>query len=152
MCSLLIVVLSSRIFAWSSFPLDGTKLALSPSANGEFKKWRGQRPRQHHKSMIWLAEWGKIIVLHVRHSFCCKFLTQSGKWRREISIFEVLATTRAHSSKSFILCFCMKTIRAKQATVQFAYFVQREQLGIIAKHLTFRKVLFYVTSSLQKPS
>ena len=80
----------ARIFAWSSFPLDGTKLALSPSANREFKKWRGQRPRQHHKSMIRLAEWGKIIVLHVRHAFCCKFLTQSAKWRREIYGFEVL--------------------------------------------------------------
>ena len=33
----------------------------------EFKQWRGQR--QRHKSMIWLVEGGKIIVLHVRHAF-----------------------------------------------------------------------------------
>ena len=78
----------------------------------------------------------KKSVLHVRHAFCCKFLTQSAKWRREISIFEVLTTTRAHSSKSFILCLWMKTIRANQAKVQFAYFVERDQLRIIAKHLT----------------
>ena len=51
-----------------------------------------------------------------------------------IFIFEVLRTTRALSSKSFILCLCMKTIRA--------YFVQLDQLGIIAEHLTLRKVQF----------
>ena len=36
----------------------------------------------------------------------------------------------------------MKTIRAKQAKVHFAYFVQRDQHGIIAKDLTQRKVQF----------
>ena len=30
----------------------------------------------------------------------------------------------------------MKTIRAKQAKVYFAYFVRRDEHGIIAKHLT----------------
>ena len=53
-----------------------------------------------------------------------------------------MTTTRVRSSKSFILCLYMKTIRAKQAKVHFAYFVQRDQRGIIAKHLTYRKVLF----------
>ena len=48
-------------------------------------------------------------------------------------IFEVLKTTRTHSSKSFILCVYVKTIRAKQAKVYFAYFVHRNQHGIIAK-------------------
>ena len=52
------------------------------------------------------------------------------KRRREI--FEVLTTTRARSSKSFIPCLCMKTIRAKQERVHFAYFVPRDQHGIIA--------------------
>ena len=33
------------------------------------KKWRLQRHRQRHKSMIWLIEWGKIMVLHMRHTF-----------------------------------------------------------------------------------
>ena len=37
---------------------------------------------------------------------------------------------------------CMKTICAKQAKMQFAYFVQRDQHGIIATRLTQRKVLF----------
>ena len=41
--------------------------------------------------------------------------------------------TRGRSSKSFTLCLYMKTIRAKPAKVQFAYFVQRDQHGIIAK-------------------
>ena len=35
----------------------------------------------------------------------------------------------------------MKTICGKQAKVLFVYFVQRDQLRIIAKHLTQRKVL-----------
>ena len=51
------------------------------------------------------------------------------------SLFEVLTTTGAHSSKFFILCLYMKTIRAKQAKVHFAYFVQRDQHGIIATDL-----------------
>jgi len=37
----------------------------------------------------------------------------------------------------------MKAIRTKQAKVQFAYLVQRDQHGIIAKDLTLRKVQFY---------
>ena len=41
--------------------------------NREFKKWRRQRPWQRHESMIWLVEWRKIIVLHVRHAFWCNF-------------------------------------------------------------------------------
>ena len=36
----------------------------------------------------------------------------------------------------------MKAIRAKQAKVYFAYFVQRDQQGIIAQHLILCKVLF----------
>ena len=32
--------------------------------------------------------------------------------------------------------FVMKTIRAKEAKVRFAYFVQRDQHGIIVKDLT----------------
>ena len=52
-------------------------------------------------------------------------------------------TTRARSSKYFILSLCMKTIRSKQAKLYFAYFEQRGQTGKIAKHLTARKVLYY---------
>ena len=36
----------------------------------------------------------------------------------------------------------MKTIRAKQAKVHFASFVQRDQLGLIAKHFTYGELLF----------
>ena len=36
----------------------------------------------------------------------------------------------------------MKTIRAKQAKVHSAYFLQRDQHGIIARDLTKRKVQF----------
>ena len=55
--------------------------------------------------------------------FLMQFLSSSSKRRLEIFIFQVLTTTRARSSKSFGLCLCMKTIRAKQAKVHFAYFV-----------------------------
>ena len=44
--------------------------------------------------------------------------------------------------KSFILCFHTKTIRAKKAKVHFAYFVQGDQGGKVAKHFTDCEVLF----------
>ena len=42
----------------------------------------------------------------------------------------------------------MKTVRAKEAKVHFAYFVQRDQQGVIAKDLTNTKFYFNVTFSL----
>ena len=49
---------------------------------------------------------------------------------------------RARSSKSFILFFYMKTICAKQAKVNSAFFVQRDQHGIIARlNLTQSSIL-----------
>ena len=61
------------------------------------------------KSIIWLLEWGEIIVLHVQHTLWCKFFTCSSKWWCEIVIFEVLLPKQEqYSNKSFILC--MKTI------------------------------------------
>ena len=63
--------------------------------------------------------------------------------QREIFIFEVLTTTGARSSKSFTLCLYMKTIRAKQAKVHSAYFVRRDQHGIIAKDLTQSSILLW---------
>ena len=67
------------------------------------------RPSHRQKPMIWLVEWWEMIVLHVRHAFWCNFF--------------------------FILGLYMKTTRTKQAKVCFAYFVQSDQPGIIAKHL-----------------
>ena len=69
-----------------------------------------------------------------------------------IFIFEVLTTTRAQSSKSLVLCFYMKTIRAKQPKAYFAYFIQRDQHGIIAKHYNKRKALFKCDVSFAQPS
>ena len=68
--------------------------------------------------------------------------------RREIFTFEVLTTTRARSSKSFTLCLCMKTICAKQAKVHSAYFVQRDQHGIIPKDLTQSLISVYCDTFL----
>ena len=45
--------------------------------NREFKKWRQERLRRHHKSTIWLMEWRTIIVLHVRHPFWWKICWRS---------------------------------------------------------------------------
>ena len=58
-------------------------------------------------------------------------------------ILEPLVTTQARSSKSLILWLNTKTIRGNQVKGHFAHFVQRPQLGIIAKHLSNRKVLFW---------
>ena len=41
-----------------------------------------------------------------------------------------------------LFCLYMKTIRTKQAKVQFAYFVQRDQHGKNPKRLNLRKVQF----------
>ena len=100
------------------------------------RRMHRQQHQQRHRSLIWLVEWGTIIALHVRHAFWCNVLTQSAKRRREIFIFEVLTTAEARSRKSFFLCRYMNTIRAKQAKVYFAYFVERDQHGIISKHLS----------------
>ena len=81
-------------------------------------------------------------MLHVRHAFWCNVLTLSAKRRREILISEILTTTEARRSKSFTLFLYRKTISNKPGKVQFAYFVQRDQHGIIAKDVTERKVLF----------
>ena len=106
----------------------------SSQENREFKKWLRQRQRQRHKSMIWLVEWGKIIVLHVRHAFWCNF------WRSlsdDDVKFAYLRLRRQRESAAVDLSFSMFTwtIHAKQAKVHFAYFVQRDQHGITAKHL-----------------
>lgn len=56
--------------------------------------------------------------------------------------FEVLTTTRPRSCKSFILCLCMKTFRAKKAEVPLANFLQRHQLEIISKQNLTQSSIF----------
>ena len=125
----------------------------SPSShdNGEFKIWRRQRQRQRHRSIIWLVEWRKIIVLHVRHAFWCNVLTKSAKLQREIFIFEVLTTTWARRSKSFILCLYMKNIRAKQVKVHSTYIAQCDHFvwrltrdWLTTKEMSYLNFVFYV--------
>jgi len=68
----------------------------------EFKKWR----RQCHKSMIWLVEWGKIVV----HALWCNFCDVGYRmttWNYDF-IFEALTTTKARRDKSFILYLTWK--------------------------------------------
>ena len=45
--------------------------------------------------MTWLVEWGKTVVLHVRHAFWHNLFTYSAKWWREIFMFKVQTTARA---------------------------------------------------------
>ena len=59
-------------------------------------------------------------------------------------MFDSPTKVRGRGRKCLFLCLYMKTIRAKQAKVYFAYFVQRDQDGIISRHLTLRKVLFSI--------
>ena len=71
--------------------------------------------------------------------------------------FEVLTTTQTRSSKSCILCLCLRAIRAKQAKVHFTKFVQRDQHGIINRetlNLMQSSIfsLIKVTFMLQQPS
>ena len=132
------LVLRSIVYSWilkyRNWPIRLTieheypEVAASPFINRELRKWQWQQQREHHKSIIWLVEWWKIIL---QHTFWCNFLTWSAKRQHEIFIFEVLMTTPA-----CILCLYMKNICAKQAKVHFAYFVQHNQHRIIAKHLT----------------
>ena len=77
---------------------------------------RRQRQRRRHKSIISMAEWKNIIVLHVRHAFWCNVLTYSAKRRRKIFIFEVLKTTGARSSKSSIHSLSLHENHSYQAS------------------------------------
>ena len=54
----------------------------------------------------------------------------------EISKFEVVTTTRARSSKSFILCVYVKTNHSNQVKGLFAIVEQRDQQDIITEQLT----------------
>ena len=56
---------------------------------------------------------------------------------------------QARSSKPFIIGLYMKTIRATQAKVPFAYFVQHAKLKLLQNTVEFN---FNVTFSLQPPS
>ena len=89
----------------------------------EFKKWRRQLPRQRHKLMIWLVEWGKIIVLHVRHDFLYN------SWRslpKDDVKFSYLRFWRQRKSAAINFSFSGFTSKAfvpKKQKVHFACFV-----------------------------
>ena len=68
-------------------------------------------------------------------------MTQSVKSPREIFIFEVQTTTRAHSIKYYFLWSHMKTSPAEQAKGHFAHFVKRAQHGKVENHLTDRRAI-----------
>ena len=91
--------------------------------NREFKKWRRQRPRQYHKLMIWLIEWGKIIVLHVRHDFWCNFWCSLPK---DDVTFSYLRFWRQRESAAINFSFSALTWKAfvpKKQKVHCACFV-----------------------------
>ena len=83
--------------------------------------------------MIWLVERGKIIVLHVWHAFLCNFWRSSDDVK--FAFLRFWQQRKPAAVNLLILCLCMKTIRAKQAKVDFAYFLQSYQHRINAKRL-----------------
>ena len=115
--------------------------------NREVKIWRQQRQLQCHKSMIWLVEWRKIIVLHVRHAFWCNFLTQSAKRWSEIFILEILTITRARSRKCFILY--RKTLIKRELCVRLMSVLQPKMFHSLPQntHQPNAKFSFNVTFS-----
>ena len=81
----------------------------------------------------WMRNNRARFSVHFASAFC---------WRNRPND-DVNFSATPQYSKSFILCFYMETVRTKkQAKVYFAYFVQLNQHGVIAKHLTQRKVQF----------
>ena len=115
---------------------------------------RRRPPGRHVKTLLkFIIFFGCIVLLKIkrRHLWfdwlnekkaccTCDTLFAANFWRsmpNDVVKFAYLKfwLQRAHSSKSFILCLCMKIIRANQAKVQFGYFVQRQQIEIIAKRL-----------------
>ena len=63
----------------------------------------------------------------------CKIFKKSNPDSLQNS-FKYVKDKHQFNTKSFISCLYMKTIRAKQAEVQIAFFEQPDQKGIIAKH------------------
>ena len=59
-------IVNSNSSNFTNMEINWTELALINIR--EFKQGQWQRQRQHEKTMIWLVEWRKIIVLHVRHA------------------------------------------------------------------------------------
>ena len=108
--------------------------SLDSQESREFKKWRRQRPRQRHKSMIWMVEWGKIILLHMWHAFWCNF------WRslQENVKFSYLKFWWQRKYFSFS-SFTWKPFVPKKPEVHFACFVKRYKHGIIVKTLNLMK-------------
>ena len=64
----------------------------------------------------------------MQDAFWCNFLKYPAKCRREIFIFDVLTTLRIFHSLSLQE---NHSCEARESALHFAYFVQRDQHGII---------------------
>jgi len=85
-----------------------------PEGTHTKKPWRPQQ-QQRCKFVIWLVEWRRRIVLHVRHAFhyVTTFLWCLRKDDLKIqNQFEVLTTTRSPSYNSLIFFLFVLAIRA----------------------------------------
>ena len=127
--ALVTLQIEKTTFPFYTLPLSSILKGKNPccSHNNAMFGWHTCR-RRRLNDFWWVVGAKSILVLVL-----LKATFPQTTWN---FIFEVLTTTRARSSKSFTLCLYMKTIRTKLAKVQFAYFVQRDQHGIIAKDLT----------------
>lgn len=85
--------------------------------------------QQRHKSTIL-----KFVELNKekKNAVCCIFfLTQSAKQRREMSYLRFCRQRQPAAVILTLFPFHVKTIRARQAKVHFAYFIRRDQYGLM---------------------
>jgi len=101
----------------------------------EFKIWRRQCQRQRHKSMTigWMKKNNRAARVARFLVQCFDVVCQTTTWN--FHIWGSIDNKPAAVNLSFF-CLHMKTIRAKQAKVLSAYFVQRDQHGIITEDWT----------------
>ena len=81
-----------------------------------------------------------------------QYMTQSAKWQRKLLIFEVQTTTRASSSKYFILCFYMKIIRTRVQSTIMLRFVKGVVKLVLSASAWNKAIVSYWQILLTKPS
>ena len=98
--------------------------------NRELKQRRRRRQRERHKTMGLISKNKSsaraFYVLYIS-------LPSSAKQQREMTKFKVLWRTRAHDSEFFILLPYLNAIPSNPVPGYYAYIVQVERIGIIAK-------------------
>ena len=82
-------------------------------------------------------------TLHVRFTFWYISLPSSAKQQREMTKFEVFSRTWAHNGKFFFRFLYFNTVHSNLGPGQLASIFHVKQIGIIAKELQKREVIFW---------